>query len=386
MPLRVNNNIAAIHTQRSISRNVNILDRQLERLSSGLRVHRASDDASGLVVSEGLRSEVARLGQNVRNAQQGSDLLQVAEGSLQQVNNMLVRMKELANQSASSTINDSNRESIAAEFNQLVSEIDRIAEATTYNSASLLSGFGNQMSTTASTAVISSATTGVTRINISAVQAGTFTFSDTAADGALTLGDGNVTQTLNLGTLLDGNIVATGTSVVANFDRLGIQVTLSGVGAQGAAGDYTDGELDGQTIVVEGSTGGSFQVGPYNTFFNRLEVGIPDLRATGTALNMGGTSVGSISSARQAISTIDQATTTISAARGDLGAMQNRLNFSIAFTEVEIENITASDATIRDADIATEVTSLSRAQILVSASNAMLVQANVSSVSALSLL
>ena len=161
---------------------------------------------------------------------------------------------------------------------------------------------------------------------------------------------------------------------------------VPGVGAQGAPGDYTDGELDGTTIVVEGSTGGSFQVGPDDTFFNRLEVGIPDLRATGNSLNLGVTSVDSITSARQAISSIDRATGRISAARGDLGAVQNRLNFSIAFTEVEIENITASDATIRDADIAAEVTSFSRAQILVSASNAMLVQANVSSVSALSLL
>ncbi len=151
MPLRVNNNIAAINTQRLISRNVNVLHRGLERLSSGLRVNRASDDAAGLAVSEGLRSEVARLGQNVRNAQQGSDLLQTAEGSLQEVNNMLVRMKELANQSATSTVNDTNRESIAAEFDQLVSAIDRIVEATTYNSSNLLTGFGNQVSSTAST-------------------------------------------------------------------------------------------------------------------------------------------------------------------------------------------------------------------------------------------
>ncbi len=386
MPLRVNNNIAAINTQRLISRNVNVLHRGLERLSSGLRVNRASDDAAGLAVSEGLRSEVARLGQNVRNAQQGSDLLQTAEGSLQEVNNVLVRMKELANQSATSTVNDTNRESIAAEFDQLVSAIDRIVEATTYNSSNLLTGFGNQVSSTASTAVTGSATTGVTRISLSAVQDGTFTFSDTAADGDLTLGNGAVTQTLNMGTLLDGNVVASGTSVVANFDRLGVQVTLAGVGVQGAIGDYTDGDLDGTTIVVEGSTGGSFQVGPSNSFFNRLEVGISDLRATGTSLNLGGTSVASLDSARQAISYIDQATATVSVARADLGTAQNRLNFSIAFTEVEIENISASDATIRDADVATEVTSFTRAQILVSASNSMLVQSNVSLVTALSLL
>ena len=262
MPLRVNNSIAALNTQRSISRNVNVLNQGLERLSSGLRVNRAKDDASGLVVSEGMRSEIARLGQNVRNAQQGSDLLQVAEGSLQEVNNMIVRLKELANQSATSTVNDRNRESIAAEYNQLISEIDRIAEATMYNSSNLLAGFGNQVSSAASTAVTGSATTGITRISLSAVQAGTFTFSDAAADGALTLGNGAVTQTLNMGTLLDGTVVASGTSVVANFDRLGVQITLAGAGAQGATGDYTDGELDGATIIVEGGTGGSFQVGP----------------------------------------------------------------------------------------------------------------------------
>lgn len=93
MPIRVNRSISAINAQRSISRNVTRANRQLERLSSGLRVNRAMDDASGLVVSEGLRSEAAKLNQNVRNAQQGSVLLQVAEGSLQVVNNMFVRMR-----------------------------------------------------------------------------------------------------------------------------------------------------------------------------------------------------------------------------------------------------------------------------------------------------
>ena len=149
MAMRVNNNIVALTTQRSISRAVGGAKRHLERLSSGLRVNRAMDDASGLVVSEGLRSEAAKLNQNVRNAQQGSDMLQVAEGSLQTVNNIMVRMRELAIQSSTSTINDANRESIAAEFGQLVSEIDRIASATAYNNRNLLAGFGNVVSTTA---------------------------------------------------------------------------------------------------------------------------------------------------------------------------------------------------------------------------------------------
>jgi flagellin len=109
MPLRVNNNIMAINARRSIDRSMGTVNRQLERLSSGLRVNRAADDASGLVVSEGMRGELSGLNQNVRNAEQASNLLQVAEGSLQEVNSILVRMRELSVQSSSSTINDSNR-------------------------------------------------------------------------------------------------------------------------------------------------------------------------------------------------------------------------------------------------------------------------------------
>ena len=130
--LRINNNIAAMNIQRFIGRNVVGVHRQLERLSSGLRVNRAADDASGLVVSEGLRSMAARLEQDVRNAQQSADMLQVVEGSLQEVNNMLVRMKELSIQSATSTLNDRNRDAVAAEFTQLVAEVDRIGQATIY--------------------------------------------------------------------------------------------------------------------------------------------------------------------------------------------------------------------------------------------------------------
>ena len=326
MALRVNNNIAAINAQRSISRNVNGVKLELERLSSGLRVNRASDDASGLVVSEGLRSSVAKLNQNVRNAQQGNDLLQVAEGSLQEVNNILVRMKELANASATTTINNDNRESVAAEFGQLVSEIDRIASATAYNGTSLLAGYGSQVAGS-STAIAASATTGLTRVGLSAVAAGTFTFIDSATDGEITLGNGAITQTLDLGTLLDGATVATGTSIVANFDRLGIQISLAGPNNPNAPGSYEDGDLDGTNLVVTDSTGGVFQVGPTDSYANRLEVGIPDLRASGPILNLQSLSVSSLDGARQAMAGIDEAITTVSAARGDLGAVQNRLAF-----------------------------------------------------------
>ncbi|MBT4503613.1 MAG: hypothetical protein HOC74_38130 [Gemmatimonadetes bacterium] len=385
MPLRVNNNIAAINSQRAIGRNSGIIKKQLERLSSGLRVNRAQDDASGLVISEGMRGELSGWNQNIRNAEQGANLLQVAEGSLQEVNNILVRMRELAVQSSSSTVSDTNRESVAAEFNQLMSEIDRIAQATAYNNSTLLTGFGNQVST-GSTALTASATTGVANITLAAAESGTYSFVDSTSDGSLTLGNGAATQTLNMGTLLDGTVVATGSSVVANFDRLGIQVTLAGANALGASGDYVDGDLSGRNLIVESGTGGVFQVGPRDSYVNRIEVGIADLRATGNELNLDTLAIDTISGARQSLATLDRAVNTVSNERGKLGAVQNRLSFAIAYSENEVESISASEASIRDADIALEVTEFSRAQILLQSSNAMLSQANVTAFSALSLL
>jgi len=386
MPIRVNNNIAAINAQHAIGHNSTRMYRQLGRLASGLRVNRAVDDASGLVVSEGMRSELAGLGQNVRNAEQASDLLQVAEGSLQVVNDVLVRMRELAMQSSSSTVNDSNREALAAEFTQLTAEIDRVAEATQYNSTALLIGFGYQVDTAGSTAITSSPTTGVAGASLSAAPTGTFTFVDAGGDSLLSLGNGLVTQTLNLGPQLDGGGVATGTTVVANFDRLGIRVSLAGVGAGVISGDYRDGDLGAATLLVEGGTGGVFQVGPKDSFVNRLEVGLPDLRASGNELDLGHLSISSLTTARQALTGLDQAIVTVAAERGKLGSLQNRLEFAISYNENEIVNIRASDASIRDADMALEVTEYSRYQILTESSNAMLMQANVGAVQALSLL
>ena len=146
MALRVNSNINAINAQRVVKRNLGSVGRELERLSSGLRVNRAADDASGLVISEAMRGEISGLSQNVQNAEHAANLIQVAEGSLQEVSNILIRMRELAVQSSSSTLNNNNREAMVAEFASLRTEIDRIAESTTYNKQSLLVGFGNRVS------------------------------------------------------------------------------------------------------------------------------------------------------------------------------------------------------------------------------------------------
>ena len=387
MALRVNNNIAALNSKRQLSANNRMLGQKLERLASGLRINRAADDAAGLSVREGMRAEISGLKVNVSNAEQASNLLQVAEGSLNEVNAILVRMRELAVQSSSSTVTDQNRESIQAEFSQLTQEIDRIAQATVYNEQTLLTGFGNAVNDGSSTAVSTSNATGVTDVRISGAQTGTYTFVyANASDGEVTLGNGTATQTIRLATQLDGSDVATGSKIVANFDRLGVQVTLAGASVEGATGAYSDGDLDGTTIQVDAATGGSFQVGPTDSAFNRIEVNVGDMTATGSKLNLGSAGVASISDARSAITTIDVAITEVAAERGNLGAFQNRLSFTIAYTENEIENIQASEASISDADVAAEVTQFTRAQILSQASTAMLAQANVIPQNALALL
>ena len=374
MALRINSNQSAISVRRNLNATTREISTSLERLSSGLRINRAADDAAGLSVREGLRAESSGLQASVRNTEQATNLIQTAEASLNEVNAILVRMRELAVQSSSGTVSDSNRESVQTEFSQLSNEIDRIAQSTTFNNQVLLTGFGNAVSSLSS-ALVASDATGVTNVAISGAAAGTFTFIDTEDDSDLTLGNGSVTQTISLGTALDGNVVATGTKIVANFDRLGIQVTLAGVGAADATGSFSDGDLNDYELVVEEGTGASLQIGPSDSSFNRLELSIPDLTATGDELNLESTSVTTQTTAQSAITDIDGAITRVSQERGNLGAIQNRLTFNLSATENRIEQVQAAESTISDTDIAQEVSRLTRAQVLSQGASALLVQA-----------
>ena len=395
MPLRVNTNIPALNTRRVLNINNRDLKTRIERLSSGLRINRAADDAAGLSVSEGMRAELTGLRQAVRNSEQATNLIQTGEGALNEVNAILIRMRELAVQSASSTVNDDNREAINAEFVQLTNEIDRIATVTSYNNTNLLTGFGNVVSGDAAVSTaVASATTGVANVQISGATAGTYLFADSAGDNEITLGNGFTTQTIDIGGALDadgvGGAVATGSAIIANFDRLGIQLTLSGQKAatalDPASDGYRDSDLDALELVIDSGTGGTFQVGPDDGQVHRIEISIADMRASGAVLNMGSSSTSSLAGAQSAISSIDLAIATVAQQRGDLGAFQNRLAFNIRANENAIENITASESSIRDADIATEVSAFTRAQILVQSGTSLLAQANVLPQNALSLL
>lgn len=375
MSLRINSNIAAMSTAHALGANNKDVGTRLERLSSGMRINGAVDDASGLVISEGFRAQITGMAMGVRNAEMGSNLLQVADGSLDKVSEILIRIRELAVQSASSTVNDQNRESIDSETNQLKDEIDRIAQSTVYNDTTVLTGFGNTLEIPLSSALTDAEDTGVKNVHISGVSAGTYTLTD-EADGTISISNGDVSQTIDINTLLDGNQVATGTTSVLNFDRLGIQVTIAGNGVDGVAGDYTAGDLNEKEIVVEEVNGGAFQVGTHDLAEDRIEVHINDMRASGAFLNLNAVSLGTQASSQSAITQIDQAIANTAQTRGDIGAAMNRFQYTINFTGNSIENNTNSEAALRDSDMAAEVTLFTRSQILSQAATAMLAQAN----------
>lgn len=467
MPLRVSSNIPAINAGRHLNNNSRDFSRRIERLSSGLRINRGADDAAGLSVSEGMRAELGGMRQGVRNAEQGINLIQLAEGSLNEVSAMLQRMRQLAVQSSDSTINDTNRGSLGAEFSQLTSEIDRIALSATFNKQVLLTGFGNQVNQTPTVSTTLSGFTGATEVAISGAIPGTYEFVDSSDQDnqitlSVTLPDGRqLSQTIDAGATLDRegttNLVATGTTFIANFDRLGVQMTLVGPGVDNGdtlrstspnGGDggtvvindqvvniapnanladiatdlnnvlsildptgsaefnpalnevqintaghtflpnpndllgivqgnsYEDGRLDNTRFIVEEGVGGVLQVGPNNSANHRIALNIGDMRASGPQLNLNGLSVANLRSARGAIERVDAAILVVARQRGDLGAIQNRLQFTQANIENSIENLAAAESSIRDADMAAEISAFTRSQILTQASTAMITQAN----------
>lgn len=145
MSLRINTNTASINAQRTLSKNKAALDKNLERLSSGFRINRAGDDAAGLAISENLKAQIRGLRQASRNAQDGVSLIQVAEGALNEIGSIMIRLRELAVQAASDTIGSTEREFLDVEFKQLMTEVDRIANGTEFSGTHLINGTGEML-------------------------------------------------------------------------------------------------------------------------------------------------------------------------------------------------------------------------------------------------
>lgn len=284
MAVRIFNNIASSNAQRLLSANHDRLSQSVERISSGIRINRASDDAAGLAISEGLRSDIRALRQAGRNANDGISLINITEGALNEQGSMLIRLRELASQAATGTTGSTERATIQLEFNSLRNEIDRITNTTEFNGQKLIDG---------------SLASSIASTNQVFIQIGI---------------DSNANSRINLNE----------------------QINLKAV--------------------------------------------------TSSALSIDTLSVATATDALTALDGISEAISAVTATRGQVGAVQNRLMRSISNLSISIENLSAAESQIRDADIAEEVALLTRNQIMVQASTAMVGQANLIPQSVLQLL
>jgi flagellin len=484
MGLRIQNNIAAMNAHRQLGISDAGLSKSLERLSSGYRINRAADDAAGLSISSGFRADIASFKVASRNTSEANSLLQVAEGGMEQIENMLIRLKELATQASSANVGAAERTKINAEGNALIAEIDRIANSTEYGSTKLLDGsfgashaaelgggtavggvitgtyVGYTFSGTGTAAALCSATvyavgsglqeatpwyvfintaaqeggansriyllnsanystatiiesyttsvtgansaitfanpgvtmgitgsitglasvmtagttsavgqakisfqrTGLSSLNVEGAATGTYTFA-TADANKVTLGNGTVSQTLDY----------TGGTATLDFNLLGISFVLNG-----ATEGYDDNDLEGMTLTVSstGNAGSTFQIGAKNDENNRISLSISNVTAGASGLGLIADRLDDATEAQGMLTTIDEAISNLAAARGTIGASMNRLSYASANLATTIENMQAAESVIRDVDMASEMITFTKNQILMQAGTAMLAQAN----------
>ena len=377
MGLRIQNNIAAFNAHRNLKTADAGLSKSLEKLSSGFRINKAADDAAGLAVSMRFRAQIKSLAQAGRNASEANSLLQVAEGAGDQITNILQRMKELATQAASTNTGATDRTNISSEVDNLETEISRIANSTKYSGSSLVNGsFGSLGISNQATNSLQSEF-GIQSVDVGGASAATeygITVS-TAGNNSMTITDGTTSQTVSVGTASTGLDTQT-----LDFTNLGIKVKVNATFSNDTLNTM---DANGSTMTTSATTTSAFQVGYENNANNKISFTLADMTAAGLTA---GVDVSTLSGAQTALTTIDTALDTLANARATIGRTQNQFGFASANLSSTIENLSAAESTIRDADMAFETVAFTKNQILLQAGTSMLAQANQSPQSVLSLL
>jgi flagellin len=355
MGLRIQNNIAAMNAHRNLTVSDTRLSKSLEKLSSGYRVNNAADDAAGLAISQRFRAQIASLKVAQRNVSEANAMLQVAEGGMDKVGEILTRMKELATQAASGNVG-TDIGKLSDEYNALVLEIDRIAQSTKYAGSQLLTGSFSAGNTSASWAGVSD----IYDISFANAASGAHTVTYDAGTDALSITKNGVTEAKTL----------TAGAGTVNFGTLGISFTQTSaavadtLGAALAAADPT---------VVAGATA-AYQVGYSEAAYDRISISLTNVQSS--ALGVAANDISTSASAQGKLDDIESAVSTLATARGAVGAYQNRLGYAAANVAITVENFQAAESVIRDVDMASEMTTFTKNQILLQAGTAMLAQAN----------
>ena len=377
--MRINHNISALNSWRSINNTNTDMGKTLERLSSGLRINRAGDDAAGLAISEKMRGQIRGLDMGIKNSEDAISLIQTAEGALTEVHSILGRMRELAVQASSDTNTDVDRNQVQAELNQLREEIDRISRTTEFNTKKLLDGKIEGFRGTADIKVVTGGNINVQAVSANTVQEGTFVIEV----GQL---KGNVTSALDVRIVHINSSGAIATTVVTSIAKASLTVNgvkfswdstafnINQFGGSLPLEEVVDSAVVRAEAVYTANKQLIFQIGA-NEGHNMI-AGIDNMSAAALGLSTSTLKVTDQNSAERTIMVVDGAIHKVSTARAAVGAIQNRLEHTISNLGVASENLTAAESRIRDADMAKEMMQYTKQQILLQSSMSMLAQAN----------
>jgi flagellin len=392
MASTINTNVISLNAQRHLSNSQNSLATSMQRLSSGLRVNSAKDDAAGMAIAERMNGQIRGQTVAARNANDGISLSQTAEGSLGKVGDMLQRMRELAVQASNATNSKADRKALQAEVKQLTDEIDRVAKQTTFNGTKILDGSFSgavfQVGANSGDNITVGALTDSTAEGLSKVAYAYGKTSDVDASSvndlteitdtsALNIADG--TNTWYLGAIKEAS---SGTErmgqMVEAINRKSADTGVTAFLTRQDSGLYTidlvssklDSNGDAVTMTLTGFT--ATNAGHLGAIDSEIDAS----DTTTDALGIDTLSIETQRDAWVAIKKIDSALDQVNSARADLGALQSRFENSVGSIEIQVENLSASRGRIVDADFAKETANLSRTQILQQAGTAMVAQAN----------
>ncbi|WP_120337162.1 flagellin [Cryobacterium soli] len=385
MGMQINTNLAANNTYRNLASTQTDMAKSLERLSSGLRINRAADDAAGLAISEGLKSQVGGLTVASRNAQDGISVIQTAEGSLSEVQTILQRVRDLAVQAGNDSNNAKSRDAITTEVKQLTTELTRISASTNFNGTQLLDGSKASLSFQVGANADSSSQIQVslTGANVKGIAA------------ALTVGSAGAVSAVDTPTLVTGVAsfsvtAADGSKSVVTTGDLGaagsmktVQSVADALNKDTTFKSALTASVDANNKLVVSSNNGGTVVGG-GTAGTHASAGTGFTLSTAGAA--GALDFSTAAGAAAALTAVDTQITAVSTARADMGASQNRFESVIRNLAVSKENLTAAGSRIRDTDMAEEMVKYTRSSILSQAGTAMLAQANQSNQGVLTLL
>ena len=400
--MRIQHNIMAMNAYRNYNNNTSALSKNLEKLSSGYKINRAGDDAAGLAISEKMRAQITGLKAASKNVKDGVSLVKTAEGALQEVHDMLNRMDSLATQSANGTYdNEVDRLNLQKEVNSLRSEIDRIADSSNFNGKKLLDGSMDGIKTTnfkaaadtnGNKAAIDLSIAHDKQISVAGAKVDLVVkFGAVGADAASATLKANGELEIKLkqnetytaadiqNLIAHANIDAVKDKLSADesadLNQVLADVKVSGKDTTTVANDTAVNDAAG-TVDTNRKTGEklTLQIGDTADRFNKMKVNVGDMHAK--ALGIADLTIADQEGAAKAIQSIKDAINTVSSTRGDLGAIQNRLEHTQNNLSVMTENIQDAESTIRDTDVADEMMAYTKNNILVQSAQAMLAQAN----------